>query len=239
MRERYVEVYGTLARDHWWWRARDHVVLRELDRLRGHWARVLDIGCGGGTLFDPLLHRAEMVEGVEPDPALVDPEGPHAARIHVRPFDEQFASGKSYDLILMLDVLEHMNSRSAMLRHVRSLLAAEGRLFLTVPAHPWLWTNHDTLNEHRLRYTRQSLLGEVAGAGLKPLRVRHFFHWAAAGKLVQRVAEVVRTPDPTPPRVPPAPVNQALEWLSRVDYRVGEVLRLPFGSSLLLVAGPG
>lgn len=237
MREHYGKVYRELARDHWWWRARQRVVLRELDRVREGWVRVLDIGCGGGVLFDPLLHRARHVEGVEPDPALVDPGGRHAARIHVRPFDKSFEPETPYDLILMLDVLEHMDRRPAVLRHVRSLLAPEGRLLVTVPAHPTLWTSHDTLNEHRLRYTLDALTDEVAGAGLKTLRVRHFFHWAVAGKLVQRVAERVRTPDPAPPRVPPAPLNRALEWLSRLDYRIGGALHLHFGTSLLLVAG--
>lgn len=238
MREQYAEVYRELAARHWWWRARERVVLRELDRLRDRWDRVLDIGCGGGVLFDPLLQRAGHVEGVEPDASMVDPAGPHAGRIHVRPFDESFTARAPYDLILMLDVLEHMDRRAAALTHARSLLAPDGRFVLTVPAHRWLWTHHDVLNEHRLRYTRDSLVREVVAAGLAPLRVRYFFHWAVAGKVVQRVAEAVRTPEATPPRVPSAPINRALEWLSGVDYRVGGALRLPFGTSLLLVAGP-
>jgi hypothetical protein len=60
-----------------------------------------------------------------------------------------------------------------------------------------------------------------------------------AAKIAQRAVEVVRTPEATPPRVPPAPINRALEWLSRLDYRIGGALHLPFGTSLLLVAGPG
>ena len=66
--------YGARYRDlfqrHWWWRARERVIL---DALRAHqpaagWRDVLDVGCGDGLFFDELskLPGVQLVEGVEP-----------------------------------------------------------------------------------------------------------------------------------------------------------------------------
>lgn len=233
---------GDLRERHWWWRAREALVLEELDRLRpgGAWNRVLDVGCGGGVLFDALLERARHVEGIEPDADLVDPESPHSPRIHLRRFDPTFRPpGGPYDLILVLDVLAQMDRRIEALAHAGRLLGSTGVLVVTVPALPLLWTGHDELSEHRLRYTRTTLAAEIRLAGLRVRTLRYFFHWTVMGKLLQRAMEGVLGREASPPRVPLFPVNHLLEGLSRLEHMVGRRLRLPFGSSLLLVAEPG
>jgi 2-polyprenyl-3-methyl-5-hydroxy-6-metoxy-1,4-benzoquinol methylase len=90
--------YRELFKRHWWWRARERVIL---DALRTHqpragWRDVLDVGCGDGLFFDELarLPGARLVEGVESAPDLVSPDGPHRARIHVTPFDASFDPGR-------------------------------------------------------------------------------------------------------------------------------------------------
>src|SRR4051812_32058048 len=101
--------YGARYRDlyerHWWWRARERVIL---DALRAHrpatgLRSVLDVGCGDGLFFDSLaaLDGVESVEGVEPAASLVSPDGPHRARIHIAPFDERFQPGRRYSAVLM------------------------------------------------------------------------------------------------------------------------------------------
>ena len=242
MRPEWVARYREFHERHWWTRSREALILEELDRLRPGevWNRVLDVGCGGGVFFDSLLERARHVEGVEPDADLVDPDSPHAARIHIRRFDPTFRpAGGPFDLILMLDVLEHLDRRIEALTHARRLLGTTGVLLITVPALPLLWTRHDELNEHRLRYTRTTLATEARMAGFRIRTLRYFFHWTVAGKLVQRALEAVVRREPSPPRIPVAPLNWLLEGLSRLDHVIGRRLRLPFGTSLLLVAEPG
>jgi SAM-dependent methyltransferase len=234
----YGHGYADLFRRHWWWRAREELLLRELQRVRpaAGWRSVLDIGCGDGLFFDRLLELGDA-EGVEPDATLVSPDGPHRARIHVGPFDATFRPGKRYSLVLMLDVLEHLSDAPASLRHALDLLEPGGTFLATVPAFRSLWTGHDDLNHHLMRYTRRTFRELARAAGLRIDRERYFFHWTFPVKLLVRLKEAMLRRPPEPERVPPAIVNRALYALSRAEQALLSPLRPPFGSSLLVVGG--
>jgi SAM-dependent methyltransferase len=233
--------YRELFQRHWWWRARERVIL---DALRTHhpnagWRNVLDVGCGDGLFFDELakLPGVQLVEGVEPSEALVSPGGPHRARIHVAPFGANFDTGRRYSLVLMLDVLEHLTDPAASLRHALSLLESGGVFLATVPAFMALWTRHDDLNHHYIRYSKATFGALAVEAGLRVDESRYFFNWTAAAKIATRVKEALIPGDPALPSVPPAPVNRALYALSRLEERFLGNLAVPFGSSLLVVGG--
>lgn len=232
--------YRDLYRRHWWWRAREAVVVRELEGLAppGGWSRALDVGCGDGLLFPVLRRFAGEVEGVEPDAALVTTPEPEGGRIHVRPFDEGFRPGRRYGLVLFLDVLEHMVDPEAAVAHAAHLLEPGGVALVTVPAWLHLWTSHDVLNHHVTRYDADRLRALLETA-LEVERVRHFFRWVHKAKLAQRAWEALARPEPSPPRVPPAPVNATLYALSRAEEILLGRVPLPLGSSLLAVARKG
>ena len=91
--------YRGLYERHWWWRARERVILDALREHRppnGGLRAVLDVGCGDGLFFDALLalEGVEIVEGVEPEEALVSANGPHRNRIRVTSFDADFEPGR-------------------------------------------------------------------------------------------------------------------------------------------------
>jgi len=238
----YGQAYRELYRRHWWWRSREELIVGTLRARLGGRGRapgaILDVGCGDGLFFDRLAEFGEA-EGVEPAADLVSPDGPHRARITVAPFDERFRPGKRYALILMLDVLEHMPEPARALRHALTLLEPGGTFLATVPAFNALWTTHDDINHHYTRYTRRSFRALAREGGLRVDLERYFFHWTVPAKLAARAAEAVLRPEPTPPRVPPRWVNEPLYALSRLEARVLGPLRLPFGSSLMVVGGAG
>jgi 2-polyprenyl-3-methyl-5-hydroxy-6-metoxy-1,4-benzoquinol methylase len=235
--------YGARYRDlyerHWWWRARERVILDTLHTHRpaAGLRTVLDVGCGDGLFFDTLgaVEGVELVEGVEPAAALVSPDGPHRERIHVAPFDARFEPARRYSAVLMLDVLEHLAEPEAALRHALSLLEPGGVFVATVPAFMALWTRHDDLNHHFTRYTTRSFGALAAAAGMRVDEMRYFFRWTAAAKLATRVVEAIVPGEPRPPTVPPAPINRALYALSRIEERLLGGLPVPFGTSLLVV----
>jgi SAM-dependent methyltransferase len=201
--------------------------------------RILDVGCGDGLFFD-RLQRFGQVEGIEPDDRIVqDPRW--RSRIRPEALGPDFSSSREYDLVLLLDVLEHIDDDLAALRSARSALREGGHLLLTVPALPWLWSRHDEANEHYRRYTRAGLRRVLIEAGFEVEVVRFFFFWTVAPLLVRRW----RTPAGAgvvdyDVAIPPAPVNRALTLLSCCEHAAGRVVRWPLGSSLLAIArNPG
>jgi 2-polyprenyl-3-methyl-5-hydroxy-6-metoxy-1,4-benzoquinol methylase len=237
----YGAQYRALYEGHWWWRARERVIL---DALRAHapatgLRSILDVGCGDGLFFDALaaVEGVELVEGIEPAAALVSPDGPHRDKIHVAPFDRRFQPGRRYSAVLMLDVLEHLPEPEAALRHALDLLEPGGMFLATVPAFMTLWTRHDELNHHYTRYTKRSFAALAAAAGLRIDTAKYFFRWTVAAKLATRLVEAVVPGAPSPPTVPPAPINSLLLALSRLEDRLLGDVPIPFGTSLMIVGG--
>jgi SAM-dependent methyltransferase len=234
LQSEYARKYRDLYTRHWWWRAREDAVLEVLRRhtSQNSRLRILDIGCGDGLFFDRLAEFGD-VEGVEPDEGLVNPSGPHRKRIRIAPFDSNFNSPQPYSLILMLDVLEHLDHPGEALRHVSSLLEPHGALLVTVPAFQLLWTNHDVINHHRVRYRRSSLRPLLRKGGFAVVEERYWYQWMWPAKFAVRVFELVFRRPPAIPRVPPDWINRALYGLSRVEQQTLGRIGTPFGSSLM------
>lgn len=230
--------YRELYERHWWWRAREGVILAELRKHgRGHIKSVLDVGCGDGLAFDALLALpgVEHVEGIEPDAALLDPAGKHRARIHPGQLDGSFRPARKFSTILFLDVLEHLENPESALRRAADLLEPGGFILATVPAFVSLSTRHDVLNHHFTRFNR-STFGKLAReSGLTVDASRYLFQWTAGAKLLIRIAEAVILGAPSPPHIPPRPINSLLYHVTRLEERMLRPLHPPFGSSLLAI----
>ncbi len=227
--------YQQLYQSHWWCRSRERWILQILNRCSppDGWGSILDVGCGDGLFFDRLAAFGE-VEGVESCRAIVDPAGPHFAKIHIGPFDESFRPNKQYSLILLLDVLEHIPSACDALRQCTSLLKPGGTLLITVPAFNLVWTNHDVLNHHVTRYRRATLFPLLKQAGLNIENSEYWFHWIFPLRLAERLIQTLFDLRPSTPSIPPPPVNRALAWISSMEYSVLGPLRLPFGTTLFV-----
>ncbi|MGH7517778.1 MAG: class I SAM-dependent methyltransferase [Gemmatimonadales bacterium] len=234
MKPEYARAYRDLYQRHWWWRAREAVLLREIEphAPAGGWQTILDVGCGDGLFFDRLRAFGEPW-GVEVDASLVPPDSPHRSHIHIGGFDGTYRAPGPIGLVLMLDVLEHLHEPVQALRHARNLLAPHGNVLITVPAFRVLWTRHDDLNQHLVRYTRTTLNRVVRAAGLIPVSSRYLFHWLFPSKLVVRALERLALSAGGPATVPPTAINRALYYLCRAEERSLGWARLPLGTSLL------
>ncbi len=232
--------YGARYRDlynrHWWWRAREHMIVRRLERLAppGGFGDILDVGCGDG-LFLPQLARFGRPQGLEADGNLVTDLGRAAGPISVCLFDERFQPAERFGLIVMLDVIEHLDDDVAALRHAAHLLAPGGQIVITVPAFRMLWTAHDDLNQHRTRYTVPGLRRVAVAAGLRVDTARYAFHWLVPLKLAVRFKERLSTTEPSMAQVPPAWANRTAHALCRAEQATWGHLPLPFGTSVVAI----
>lgn len=236
MDAQYVSGYRELYTRHWWWRSRERAVLGAIEEFHrpGPNDRVLDIGCGDGLFFDELS-KFGRVEGIEANAAALSASGRHRRRIHVARIEQVERGLSNYRLITMLDVLEHIDDEKAAVKSVRSLLAQDGRVVLTVPAFQWLWTGHDTVNHHYRRYTANRLRSLFESAGFEVECVRYLFHWVGCAKLLVKCKELILGEDLSGPRVPRDSINWILKKVSLAELRKGRGLGVPFGSSLLAI----
>jgi SAM-dependent methyltransferase len=238
MDARYAAAYPALYRHHWWWRVREDILIQRIGALRQgrSEARILDVGCGAGLFFD-ALERFGHVEGIESDRAAIEQAGRWASRIRAGELDASYRPDAPFDLILMLDVLEHVRDPESLLRRAAALLTPPGRVLITVPAFGWLWTAHDDLNHHVRRYTARGMRALVARAGLVVEDSRYAFQSLVVPKLLVRLKEAVTSAAPRVPSIPPRAINEAARSWFRLEHAIAG--RLPFGSSLVAVARLG
>ena len=237
MEKNYAQSYRDLYCNHWWWRAREKAILAEIKRL-GFSAdgshSFLDVGCGDGLLFDALEPFGE-IHGVEADAETFTGDGKWQDNIYHQRFDQTFQPNRQFDLILMLDLLEHLADPQAALEHAKSLLKPNGKLLMTVPAFQSLWTTHDDLNHHHVRYTRPTFSTLAKHAGIRLHKLRYLYHWTCPLKLAIRMKEKLMQSKAAPPAVPFGILNLACFALSRFEQMTISRIGMPFGSSLLAV----
>jgi SAM-dependent methyltransferase len=223
---------------HPWYGGRLAVLGSELDRLElPASARILDAGCGTGGVLAALSRRGEAV-GVDPDPGAAAAAAERVPGADVRVADAAALpfGDAAFDVVCCLDVVEHVDDDRAVLRELRRVTRPGGRLVLTVPALPRLWSGHDVAAGHRRRYRRAALLDAARDAGWAAERVTHF------NTLLLPVAAAMRLADRRPARARshlargPRRLRPAVGAALRAEARALHAgLRLPVGLSLLAV----
>jgi SAM-dependent methyltransferase len=222
---------------HWYFRGRVTVISAALRRvLPPRRLRLVDIGCGTGAILRVLADFGEAI-GVEANDALLEVARASGldARKGMLPHDLPIAPGWA-DVVLLLDVIEHLDDDLGALRRVSSVLAAGGVLVLTVPAYPWLWSGHDDLLGHRRRYFAPGLRRLVERAGYRVERLTHFntvlFPLIAGRRLYKQWLGDDRHDLQRTGRT----LNGVLEGLFSLERHLVPAVTLPFGTSLFLVA---
>ncbi len=235
----YAARYRELYEHHWWWRARERLLVRTLRQASPPegFGPILDVGCGDGLFFDRLRDFGRP-EGLEADASLITDAGRRRGPIHAGTLDDGFEPDHRFGLITMLDVLEHLPDPGAALARARELLAPGGSLLLTVPAFRWLWTAHDDFNHHVTRYTRPELRRQVEEAGFGEVKSHYFFHWLVVAKLAVKIKEKLGGRS-GPAELPTPVINRALLALCRLEQRLLRAVRPPLGTSLLYLAARG
>lgn len=229
---------GAAEAEHWWFVGR-RAVLQGL--IRRHCplpanARVLEAGCGTGGNLEMLSDygRLEAFEYDDDARIAASAKGGFEVRPGALPDGVDFPDD-AYHLIALFDVLEHIEQDGPALVTLGTKLAPEGRMLISVPAMPWLWSHHDVAHHHFRRYTRASLRKVVEGAGLRVTSTGYFntllFPAAVAQRTVQKI-----TGSQSPADAIPAPwLNSTLGAIFRAERHFIGSVPMPFGLSLYAV----
>ena len=238
--ERHVyDRMAELADVHWWYVARRKIladlIRREMSPPAK--ARILEIGCGTGHNLG-MLAEFGAVDALEVDEAarsIAEERLGHAVASAPLPELKGVKRG-GYDLIAALDVIEHIDDDHAALAAIAGRLKHGGKLLMTVPAHQWMWSAHDTANHHKRRYSKAALKALIAGSPLRLEKIGYFnsllFPLAIAARGFGRLTGREDSDD----KLPPKPLNLLFEKLFGLERHAVGRLPLPPGLSLFAVA---
>ena len=163
--------------NHWYYESKyallkKHILSLELENDSFTTA---DVGSGIGL----FLHKLERDGLASPKRSLgIDPAYKAAAMAFRSsiPIQPAFPQQISYDIILMMDVLEHVEDDLALLRDVIPRIKTGGYVLITVPALPFLWSSHDVFLGHYRRYTLNSLKKLILNSDkLEILKTHYYF----------------------------------------------------------------
>jgi SAM-dependent methyltransferase len=243
MESKAFDVMADSADHHCWWEGRRRVLGSLIDRLRlPPGAQILDVGTGTGSNL-PLLARYGSVHACEIDPGarrIAAARGLGLVEYGSLPTDLPFA-GRSFDLITLLDVIEHIDDDVAALRAVAARLAPNGALLITVPALPSMWSKLDQDSHRRRRYLRSGLRARLSQAGLRADFIGYFLTLLFPAALIRREIAHWRpgTYDTDMLRMPHPMINRLLREIFALErFFVGRV-PFPIGLSLLAIARAG
>jgi SAM-dependent methyltransferase len=197
----------------------------------------LDVGCGAGGTLSILGTHGSWI-GVDAEPLALALSQRRGLRrlaggvVEALPF-----RGGTFAACLCLDLLYHRNVSSEIgaLRECHRVLRPGGVLVVTDSAFAWLRSAHDGAVHGARRYTRRELVERVEAAGFTPLLASYayclVFPVVAAVRLARRGRPGGSDVFPLP-----GPLNALLLGVQTVERGLLRLGRLPFGSSVVLVA---
>ncbi|GAB6157067.1 class I SAM-dependent methyltransferase [Desulfotomaculum varum] len=138
-------------KSHWWYKGRREIIEQVIQPYLQPAMKILDAGCGAGGNMEYMLKYGSVV-GVDIAPEMVQ----HCRKMGLSAFCESITAlpftDHSFDLVICLDVLEHLADERAALAELSRVVRPGGVVVISVPAFSWLWGEHDNLNNHYRRY---------------------------------------------------------------------------------------
>jgi len=241
-KEEYQHMHDVEA-DHFWFRAKAQFLKIAMTRCRIPLrARILDVGCGTGqTLKNLHTWGYAHAQGIDTSVDAAQWCRTDGLRAQEYQGDALPFPPESFDLIICLDVLEHVSHDHALVSEFARVLAPDGACIAMVPAHPRLWSYHDEAMGHYRRYTRTQMRALFQQAGLhtsatSPLHTALFLPFLIFRALKSHLSSHPQS-DTTSLRFL-APLNALLFPLLYLPELIWFRLfgKLPFGNSLLLIA---
>jgi len=165
MRAKLIEATNRHPND-WWMRGRTDIIL-ELIKNRPRDNKICDIGSGTGLIADEIKKRGFKniftTDASSKALSFLKEKGFKTKKM-VLP---QITLKETFDLVLLLDVLEHVEEDQATLNNLQSIIKPDGEIIITVPAFQFLWSSKDEEVWHKRRYSKSELKQRLLRAGYK------------------------------------------------------------------------
>ncbi len=165
------DILGVDIGHHWYYRSKAAALRRAVGRLAPK--RLLDVGAGSGFFSRHLLAETGAQSALCVD---IGYAADRDDRVGTKPvLYRRDCAMTDCDLVLMMDVLEHVDDDRGLLRHYAAKVPAGAHFLVTVPAFRFLWSGHDVFLEHKRRYTLSEIEAAMREAGLEVVKGAYYF----------------------------------------------------------------
>lgn len=208
---------------------------------------IVDIGCGNGSLISHLEREfpGSLLTGVDGYPEALAHCRKRSARATLILEDilhlERLPADRLFDVVVIADVLEHLDAPERVLTGIQRLLSSDGIIVATVPASMHLWSDRDVFLGHRKRYSQRAFVDLFRNTGYSVMYSNNAFAYLYPAafffrKIVSRLqkksgkhmeqAELRHVPI----------LNDILTYTGIVEIWLSRYMKLPFGTSTYCVA---
>lgn len=191
MDKAYEKKYYSFEKDFWWFWGRRKLVSGILakKKVKDH-ARIIDVGCSSGTTmryFKSLGYK--NVFGIDLSERSVNiAKRSGLKNVKVNDALDIKYRGEFFDVLLTLDVLEHIPNDKSAIKEWARILKKDGIMILMVPAFDFLWSYHDKINNHQRRYSKKMLVKLI-----KPyFKIQKFSYWNFFGFLPHMIVVMLK-----------------------------------------------
>ena len=237
--ELFDEMYK-VETQHWWFVARRKIIASVIDTLGlGSNSKIMDAGWGNGDNLEFLSKYGELIAIERDDNALARAQSRQIGKVVKGELPDNFPSdiNRENDLIVLLDVLEHIDDDEKSLSSLRNWAKSKGKLLITVPAYQFLWTRHDELHHHKRRYTVRQLKKIIENNGWKVNYISYFNSFLFPLALLDRLKDKVFPPSIIDGlSVPNRVINILFEKIFSLETCILGKVSFPFGLSIIVVA---
>jgi SAM-dependent methyltransferase len=227
---------------HWWYMARRDIIFDWVKRMLSNYKtpRVLDIGCGTGFNIRHLRQIGyQQVDGLDISlDALAYCKSRQlnsllfasAENLPIQPF--------AYDVILGLDIVEHIENDRQVLSEMFRALKPDGALIVFVPAYQFLWSFQDEISHHQRRYQANDLKQKVTQAGFEVKKISYvnsfLFPVIWLGRNILRAfPNFFKISSES--QMNPTCMNQFLYYIFKAEMPLLHWMNFPFGVSILCI----
>ncbi|MGR8979421.1 MAG: class I SAM-dependent methyltransferase [Gammaproteobacteria bacterium] len=224
---------------HWWFVGRRKIIESILNRFykNNGSKKILEIGCGtGGNLA--LLTQYGILTGIELfDEAREYAIGRNICPVYKGSLPDNLHLNCKFDLICLLDVLEHIEDDVEALNGICQHLNKNGQILITVPAFMILWSAHDESHHHKRRYFKKELEDKIIKCGLSIKYSTYFNTILFPIVYLVRIADkIVNRNHISDLNMPSSLVNQILKTIFQLEKWILKLIKFPFGVSILIIA---
>ncbi|MFB9265921.1 class I SAM-dependent methyltransferase [Bradyrhizobium erythrophlei] len=167
------EMLSKVEAEHFWFVARNELIVGLINKFFPDVRRFLEIGCGNGAVLCAVAQARnwERLVGSELHPSgLAFARKRLPAQVELVQMDARHIPAEDvFDLTGAFDVIEHIADDEGVLRGLRRATQLGGGTIIAVPQHPWLWSRADDIAYHQRRYRRGELEEKLRRNGFEVL----------------------------------------------------------------------